>query len=97
MGISEKSAAFLAASRAAEAGGDADALFDLGAIYSCGARGVAVDLVEAHKWFNLAALRGSAEAHRCRSEVAGDMSRAEIAVAQKQARAWLAGSQHLAA
>ena len=90
MGISEKSAAFLAASRMAEAeNGDVDALFDLGAIYSCGARGVSVDLIEAHKWFNLAALNGSERGQECRAEIAEEMTAREIAEAQRQARSWL--------
>jgi TPR repeat protein len=33
-----------------------DALFELGLTYSTGRSGIPVDLVEAHKWFNLAAL-----------------------------------------
>ncbi|TFI58174.1 sel1 repeat family protein [Sphingomonas parva] len=91
MGISYKQAQFLAASRIADAErGDVDALFELGAIYSSGAHGTPIDLVEAHKWFNLAALQGSVEAQLCRGEVADEMTRAEIAEAQKQARAWLA-------
>ena len=50
-------------SRLAEAArGDADALYDLGMAYSTGSGGVDVDLIEAHKWFNLAALNGSEEA-----------------------------------
>ena len=96
MGISYKQAQFLAASRIADAErGDIDALFELGTIYSSGAHGTPINLVEAHKWFNLAALKGSAEAQLCRGEVADEMSRAEIAEAQKQARAWLAGSDRL--
>ena len=91
MAISQKAAQFLAASRieAAERG-DAEALFELGAIFSTGAQGAELDLIEAHKWFNLAALKGNAAAHVCRAELADEMSRAEIAEAQKQARAWLA-------
>lgn len=48
------------------------------------------DLVAAHKWFNLAAMRGSTEAARLRREVAAEMSPAEIAAAQRAARDWLA-------
>ena len=90
MGISYKQAEFLAASRIADAEkGDVDALFDLGAIYSSGALGLSIDLVEAHKWFNLAALMGSAEAPQCRAEVAAEMTRGQVSEAQKLARAWL--------
>ena len=44
------------------------------------------DLVAAHKWFNLAALRGNAEAIRWRREIAAEMSGEEIAAAQRAAR-----------
>ena len=36
---------------------DAESCFSLGMIYSSGA-GVGVDLIEAHKWFNIAAMQG---------------------------------------
>ena len=65
-----------------------DVLFELGMMYSVG-RDVPVDLVSAHKWFNLAAVNGNAEAIRLRREIAGQMSDAEIAVAQRAARDWL--------
>ncbi|MFL6799009.1 MAG: SEL1-like repeat protein [Xanthobacteraceae bacterium] len=71
-----------------EAPAGADTFFDLGLMYSAG-RNVPVDLVSAHKWFNLAALRGNAQAIRLRREVAEQMSEAEIAQAQRAARAWL--------
>jgi len=51
---------------------------------------VPADLVAAHKWFNLAAMRGHRDAIRLRSEVAAEMSAAEIAAAQRAARDWLA-------
>ena len=70
--------------------GDPSALFDLGMICSSGAGGTIVDLIEAHKWFNLAALKGSAEAASARAEIAAEMGSREIAQAQKAARAWLA-------
>ena len=90
MGNSLKSAQFLIESRMREAArGDADALYDLGMVYASGAQGAVVDLIEAHKWFNLAAMSGSSAAQACRAEVAGEMSAAEIAVAQKAARSWL--------
>ncbi len=70
------------------AGGTEDALFALGLMHSVG-RDVAPDLVAAHKWFNLAALRGNEAAKRYRMEIALEMSKAEIAEAQRQAREWL--------
>lgn len=62
--------------------------FELGVNYSCG-RQVAADLVEAHKWFNIAAVRGDLEAARRRQEIAAEMSAFEIAAAQRRAREWL--------
>lgn len=91
MGHSLKAANFLIESRIADAAsGDVQALYDLGIAYSTGSGGIPVDLVEAHKWFNLAALNGSTLAQECRAEIADDMSAREIAEAQRQARAWLA-------
>jgi TPR repeat protein len=62
--------------------------FRLGMMYSTGAE-VPTDYVSAHKWFNLAAMRGNAEAVRLRREIAVEMSEAEIAQAQRAARDWL--------
>jgi uncharacterized protein len=73
-----------AQSRAAEPGD----LYRLGLIYSTG-QGAPIDLIEAHKWFNLAALRGSESAKACRKELADQMTSAEIASAQRAAREWL--------
>ncbi|HTQ83174.1 MAG TPA: SEL1-like repeat protein [Pseudolabrys sp.] len=77
----------LAASAAAEPA-DAEGCFDLGMIYSAGA-GVAVDMIAAHQWFNIAAMRGHKDAARLRREIAEQMSDAEIGQAQRAARAWL--------
>jgi uncharacterized protein len=54
-----------------------------------------VDLIAAHKWFNLAAIKGSSEAVRLRREIACQMSDAEIAAAQRGARDWLFGHRAL--
>ena len=90
MAHSAKTAAFLIESRIAKAvTGDVKALYDLGIAYSTGSGGVDVDLIEAHKWFNLAALNGSLQAQECRADIAEEMSAREIAEAQRQARAWL--------
>ncbi len=70
-------------------GGTPDALYELGLMY-CTGREVPLDLVQAHKWFNLAAQRGNDEAKRYRSELASEMSKREICEAQRQARQWLA-------
>ena len=65
-----------------------ETLFELGMMYSTG-RSVPVDLVSAHKWFNLAATKGCADAARLRREIAAEMSDAEIGAAQLAAREWL--------
>jgi len=98
--ISQKGAEFLIRSRIADAErGNVDALFDLGVVYSTGRGGAPVDLIEAHKWFNLAALNGCTRGQQCRAEISIEMTAREIAEAQKQARAWLAvaGYQRYAA
>lgn len=66
----------------------ADNLFELGMMYCIG-REVAQDYVTAHKWLNLAALKGceAAKAYRC--ELAREMSPSQVAEAQRQARAWM--------
>lgn len=76
------------ASSALPRSADPEKLFQLGMMYASG-RSVAVDMVSAHKWFNIAALRGSAEAARVRREIAKEMSEAEIAAAQRAARDWI--------
>lgn len=90
MAISDKGAEFLLRSRLADAAnGKVDALYDLGVTYSTGRGGIAVDLIEAHKWFNLAALSGDTRSQHCRAEISIEMSAREIAEAQREARAWL--------
>jgi uncharacterized protein len=73
--------------------GDSDNLYKLGLIYSTG-QGGAVDYVQAHMWFNLAAVRGSEAAKECRRELADMMSKDEIATAQRSAREWLSVKHH---
>ena len=91
MGTSIKSAAFMLERFLSKAAtGDAKALYELGVAYSTGIGDIEVDLIEAHKWFNLAALNGSESGQECRAEIAEEMSAREIAEAQRQARAWLA-------
>jgi uncharacterized protein len=65
-----------------------DLLFERGLYWASGRSGV-VNLVAAHKWFNLAALKGRADAIPLRREVAELMSEVEIAAAQREARAWI--------
>ena len=66
----------------------AGALLQLGIMYSLG-QDVERDLVAAHKWFNLAAMRGNDCAKEYRREISSEMSPNEIAEAQREARKWL--------
>ena len=96
--ISQKGAEFLVRSRLADADrGNVDALYELGVVYSTGGGGIPVDLIEAHKWFNLAALSGCTRGQQCRAEISIEMTAREIAEAQRQARSWLGGRQRYAA
>lgn len=61
---------------------------ELGTLYAAG-RVVPRDLVAAHMWFNIAALKGDRDAAHRRQEVAAEMSKDEIAQALGWARAWL--------
>ena len=91
MGNGIKSAQFLMEARLSRAAyGSADECYDLGMAYCCGDGGMPIDLIEAHKWFNLAALKGRGDAIPLRREIAGLMSDVEIATAQREARAWMA-------
>lgn len=81
---------------AAAAAGETIALYDLGVIYSTGSHGAEYDLVEAHKWFNLAASRGHEEASWCRADISDEMTAREIAEAQRRARDWLAADRKAA-
>ena len=65
-----------------------DVLFERGLYWASGRSGV-VNLVAAHKWFNLAALKGRVDALAQRREVAELMSDVEIAMAQREARDWM--------
>jgi len=65
-----------------------DALLNLGIQYATGSE-VGHDLVAAHKWLNIAAIRGNRRALQYRREIAAEMTKDEIAEALRQARAWL--------
>jgi uncharacterized protein len=66
----------------------ADILFELGMMYATG-RDCETDVVAAHKWFNIAAIKGSARAAELRSELSATMSKVEIATALREAREWM--------
>jgi TPR repeat protein len=67
---------------------EGDMLIQLGLQYGAAAM-TPDERVAAHKWFNIAAMRGNAEAARLRREIAAEMSPAEIAAAQRAARDWV--------
>jgi hypothetical protein len=66
----------------------ADILFELGLMYATG-RDCEPDVVAAHKWFNIAAIKGSDRAAALRTEVSAGMSKLEIAKALREAREWM--------
>ena len=53
--------------------------------------GVPQDYVEAHKWLNLAAAWGNAEAADERESLAAKMTPRQVAAAQERARSWKPG------
>lgn len=82
---------------AAAAAGDASAYYELGVAFSTGSHGAECNLIEAHKWFNLAAVGGHQEAQSCRAEISDEMTAREIAEAQRRARQWLSLTSRKAA
>ncbi len=70
------------------ANAQADILFELGMMYATG-RDCDADMVAAHKWFNIAAIKGSARAAELRAELAGQMNKQDIAKALREAREWM--------
>jgi len=69
-------------------------MYRLGLVASTGGEAGELDLVTAHKWFNLAAMQGNLEARAYRTELANEMTTEEVAEAQRQARTFL--SEHRA-
>lgn len=88
--------ALVASCLAAAGGGDPAAYYDLGIAFSTGSHGAPCDLIEAHKWFNLAAVDGHEEAAQCRADISDEMTAREIAEAQRQAREWLSAARNAA-
>ena len=78
------------ASDAVLEGATREDLFKLGLICSTDVEDRGPDYVEAHKWFSLAAMMGSAPAKAYRDEIKLEMSSAELTLAQRAARGWLA-------
>lgn len=94
---SEEGDLMIAYCLAEAAGGSTDALYSLGVAYSTGSHGVACDMIEAHKWFNIAASQGHEEASWCRADISEEMTAREIAEAQRLAREWLLAGNRKAA
>jgi len=66
----------------------ADIFCEMGLRYATGRDGQ-VDLVSAHKWFNIAAIKGCDRAVELRGDVAAIMSKVELAQALRAAREWM--------
>lgn len=66
----------------------AEAFVDMGLKYATG-RGCNVDLVEAHKWLNIAAIKGSDRAAELRHDLAQSMTKMQLAEALRAAREWM--------
>jgi|TARA_B110000908_G_scaffold24602_1_gene28222 TPR repeat protein len=69
--------------------GHAWAQYRLGAMYDSG-RGVAEDDVMAYMWWNLAAAQGNDHSKKAKGMLSEEMTREQIAEAQKLSREWLA-------
>ena len=72
-------------------GGDnnsADVFCEMGLMYATG-RGCEIDLVSAHKWLNIAAIKGNDRAAELRADVAAAMSKMQLAEALRAAREWM--------
>lgn len=87
--ITPEDSLYVAQCLAAAADGDIASYYDLGVAYSTGSQGADCDLIEAHKWFNLAASKGHEEASWCRADISDEMTAREIAEAQRRAREWM--------
>jgi len=77
--------------KGAEQGG-ARAQFGLGIMYADGA-GVPEDFVIAYMWLNLAAAQGIEAAKNFKGIISEDMTKEQIAEAQKLSREWMANRQ----
>ena len=75
--------------RKAAVQGDERAQFSLGVMYF-GATGVPRDFVQAYMWVSLAAAKGYKGGAKAKNAMAQNMSRAQIAEAERRAREWRA-------
>lgn len=66
----------------------ADILCDMGLMYATG-RDCKIDMIAAHKWFNIAAIKGSTRAAALRAELTDTLTKSELAKALREAREWM--------
>ncbi len=66
----------------------ADVLCEMGLMYAAG-RGCEIDLIAAHKWLNIAAIKGSERAAAMRADLVESMSKSQLAQALREAREWM--------
>ncbi|MCV9963507.1 sel1 repeat family protein [Pararhizobium sp. BT-229] len=66
----------------------ADVFCEMGLMYATG-RGCDIDLIAAHKWLNIAAIKGSDRAAALRADLAMTMSKMDLATALRAAREWM--------
>lgn len=66
----------------------------LGLIYSTAMEDRPTDYVEAHKWFNLAAMMGDDKARDYRQQLTDEMSKEQVSAALRSARDWLLSKKH---
>ena len=85
------------AHEAVNAGAKSEDLFRLGLMYSTDLEDQGPDYIEAHKWFNLAAMMGSKPAKAYRDEIIMEMSDDDVSIALKAARGWLKENRALIA
>lgn len=78
-------------------GASSEDLFRLGLMYSTELEDRGADYIEAHKWFNLAAMMGSQPAKAYREEIKLEMSADDVTLAQRAARGWLSENRELLA
>ncbi|MGG7518566.1 sel1 repeat family protein [Allorhizobium undicola] len=60
----------------------------LGLMYATG-KGCDRDLVAAHKWLNIAAIKGCEKSAKLRADLAGAMRKDQLAEALREAREWM--------
>lgn len=66
----------------------ADVFCEMGLMYATG-RGCDVDLIAAHKWLNIAAIKGSERAAMLRADLMQSMTKTDLAKALRAAREWM--------